>query len=223
MLGGEPIGRMFENARLENLVIHSGIKRAWKYLELFLEGRGHSLLIWGPSGAGKTRLVTTVLNEIGERWPQGSYVYWTMPRFATLRREAWEGGRQDPLEICLEADVCVVEDIGFEGTLDWTGEALYYLVDRRHRDEKVTILTTSLSPQELVETYGAWVDQKMLGQYFRCVEISGGQKFPPPRRPINWARRLGKSVLEKLSGEDTDSLSPKALESLRKLFEKMEK
>lgn len=223
MIRGCGIGTEYEEARAENLVIHKGIEGAWRLLRVFLEGRGYSMVILGPTGAGKTRLLATILNEIERRWPHGSYVYWTLPEFVYARREAIEGKGPDPIEECTEADILVLDDLGAERVTDWGNEALHLILDRRHRFGKITLVATNLTLEEIAERYGGRLLSRFTGRHHQIVEVAGENwraKEAREPHPFEWIKHLPKNILAEYAQPEPGAvpMPPDIREQLQKLF-----
>jgi hypothetical protein len=222
MITGSIMGREFEEASMENLVLHKGIAQAWALLSKTLEGEGYSLVLMGPPGTGKTRLFTTVLNEVEKKWPHGKYVYWSMPEFAEIRRKAVDNYSMDPVDPSLEADICVLDDLGMEKQTEWGLEGLYRIVDWRMRDHRITFIATNLTMAELTEIYGARLVSRFVGKHSTIVKLSGpdwrtreGQEL----RPIRWVERLN-SRHNLLLAEEKElvPMPPEVAEQLRAMF-----
>lgn len=194
MIRGARIGVEYADARVENLIIHPGIQEAWERLRVLLEGRGYSVLLVGPPGTGKTRLLATVLHELDSRWPYGRYVYWTMPELAERRRDAVAGDWLDPIEACIEAHITILDDLGAEKTTDYGREGLYRILDERRRAGRITLAATNLTVQELPRVYGDRIVSRFLGPHGTIALVSGqdwrGRQAANPT-PVAWAPGLG--------------------------------
>lgn len=107
------------------------------------------VVLTGNTGVGKTYLAAYVWQRFG---PFGLWIAPSMISQATAdyTRELVELGQMFPL--------VVIDDLGTEstGSANWHKQALYSLVDMRVKEPGVllTILTTNLTPDQIVEGYG---------------------------------------------------------------------
>ncbi len=194
MIRGSAIGAEYADATPDNLVVHSGNREAWGHLSGMLEGHGYSVLLVGPPGTGKTRMLATVLNTIERKWPFGRYVYWTMPAFVDKRRDAVGGDTLDPVEMCIEAHVVVLDDLGAEKVTDYGREGLYMVLDERRKRKLITLAATNLSLRELPQIYGDRIMSRFMGEHGTIAAVTGydwrvRQAANP--KPVAWAEQIG--------------------------------
>lgn len=185
-----------------NLVVHEGIREAWSRLSPMLSGEGYSILLVGDPGTGKTRMLATVLHGIEAKWPHGRYVYWTMPAFVDARRHAVSGDAQDPVEPCIEAHVCVLDDLGAEKVTDYGLEGFYRVVDERKKRHQITLMATNLplaarrrDERTFPSVYGDRIVSRMFGEHGTVVRVSGTDWRTQQAKqvtPIRWADQIGK-------------------------------
>jgi DNA replication protein DnaC len=131
--------------------------REWALAEKPARG----LLIWGPTGAGKTRLMATAAMERLKRWP----INWVS--VAVLMAEldqAWgDDDRKAALKIVTSATPAALDDLD---KLNPTGRVLGQLfaaIDRRDQNRVPLILTTNLPPSKLQDKLGDMIVSRLVG------------------------------------------------------------
>lgn len=109
--------------------------------------RGNVLLL-GPTGVGKTYAAVAMSRP--------THVAGRTVRFSpvgemldALRPDG--GGR---IEDYTQPDLLIMDDLGAERPTEWTGERLYLVVNRRWLEERPTIVTSNLEPDELRAALG---------------------------------------------------------------------
>lgn len=197
MIRGSAVGIEYADATPDNLTIHAGNREAWGHLSGMLEGCGYSVLLVGPPGTGKTRMLATVLNVIEDKWPLGRYLYWTMPAFADQRRDAVSGDALDPVEPCIEAHVVVLDDLGAEKITDYGREGLYRVLDERRKQGRITLTATNLLLRELPkpEYYGDRIVSRFMGEHGTIAAVTGQDwrvKQAAHPKPVAWAEQIGR-------------------------------
>lgn len=177
MLYGAKLGKRFAGG-FETITPHNGILEALDYLQRIVNGKPLSLLLWGKTGRGKTRLVAAMLNELERKWPDGRYCYWPLAELDLKRKWAIGAKAPDPLEAALEAHVVVIDDMGVEPSESaFALEAIQVLVDRRWREQKPLVCTTNLvvgGPNDQFQArYDARIMRRFMGSDARIIEVSG--------------------------------------------------
>lgn len=196
MILGAPLGRRFHGG-FEAIEVHDGIAEALEYCQKIVAGESWSLLLWGKTGRGKTRLVTALLNELDAKWPHGRYVYWPMAELALARRWAIQHGGEDPLKRAIDATMVVIDDLGVEKPSEYALEAIEVLVDRRWRDQKPLIVTTNLvvggEDDEFQRRYDPRIMRRFLAPDARIIPITGPNwsiKEVGEIQAVNWQTKL---------------------------------
>jgi DNA replication protein DnaC len=128
------------------------------------------LLLYGPTGSGKTHLACAVLNHSIETGTFGFFLSTTkMPKENTEAIERLS----DPDEVPL----LVLDDLGAEKTTERALECLYSIIDGRLWNDAPLIVTTNFRPpKELAARFGSEYGERMasrLQQACLLVPVGG--------------------------------------------------
>ena len=140
------------------------------------------LVLYGPTGCGKTHLAVSVLRErkrnsiqglIDMEWnPDSDYsseksLFVTVPDLLLEIRSSFQDGagktEQDIIEHYSTIPFLVLDDLGSEKTSEFAITTLYIIIDRRDRELLPTVITTNLNPQEIEEKLSARISSRMAG------------------------------------------------------------
>ena len=141
------VPRRFVTARPADLVGPAGdALREW-----VADPHPGNLLLLGNIGVGKSHAAVAACRA---RFASGDSLRF-LPVGELLDALDWR--RPDShhtLEQLCTVDLLVVDDLGTERSNEWTGERLYLVVNRRWLDERPTIVTTNLQPDQLADELG---------------------------------------------------------------------
>lgn len=118
-----------------------------------------NLVLYGPTGTGKTHAAVAAARL---RFDAGDEVqFWPVVELLDGLRpggdlEVWDRAVTD-------ADTLILDDLGASRATDWTDERLYALINRRWLDERPTIVTTNLAPEDLMTAVGERIASRVLG------------------------------------------------------------
>ena len=130
---------------------------AENFIATFDEANDMNLLLYGPTGLGKTFLSHAVAAELMAAGK--SVVYETafgMVRIfeeKTFNRDATDEVKM-AYDSLFSADLLIIDDLGTELTNSPTNSQLFNIVNSRMIDGKKMIISTNLSPRELSAVYG---------------------------------------------------------------------
>jgi DNA replication protein DnaC len=151
--------------------------RAWLKDDFWEDADGNEiqipqwLLLHGPYGTGKTGLASALGVEMLETHFVESVHIAAVPRLldrvrATYSRQDDDDEREaDVMEELFDVECLILDDLGAERATDWATEKLFTLINHRHDQELITVITTNLAPSEL----GAHIGERTM---WRIAEMS---------------------------------------------------
>lgn len=126
--------------------------------ELF-RAEGMGLYIWSKTrGSGKTYLASAICNSMMN-------IRHKKTRFINVSKLIDLSKEPDGIRQLIDAEVLVLDDLGQKGTgLDWVGDLLYEILEERGNRNRLTIVTSNISPRELDidDRVADRVNQKMI-------------------------------------------------------------
>ena len=110
------------------------------------------LLIYGPSGMGKTHLLNAAANQIRKNFPQLRITYISAERFlnecvSALRRHEMDKFRQKYRE---NSDVIVVDDVQYIGRGEAVQEEFFHMINSFIEKKKQVVLASDRMPKDIL-------------------------------------------------------------------------
>jgi len=151
------IPRRYQSCHFENFkVLNDDQKDALKISKKFVENypvQDVGLLFMGPCGVGKTHLAVAILQELILKKDARCIFY----DFRELIREIQSTftadstlTESDVLGPVFQSEVLVLDELGAKRTSAWVEETVFYIINSRYNNKKVTIFTTNyLDPDKL--------------------------------------------------------------------------
>lgn len=129
----------FENFRISEL--NKDAVEAVRYL-IRNDTLGNGVFLWGPSGTGKTMLVSILANELLKLGR--SVMFLNVPDFMFEMRSAIrKDGIRDILQEVKDVDVLILDDFGSERITPWVYENIFMLLNYRCNNKLSTIITSN--------------------------------------------------------------------------------
>ena len=155
-------------------------RQVQEFVDLYPAG-DKGLLLMGSVGTGKTHLAVAALQQImNETRPpvHGRFADFTSLVLEIQMTFDGSGSSRAILEPLVEADLLVLDELGAGKTTQWVMDLLYYLVNTRYLEGRITIFTTNFSdfPRNHEESLSDRVSQRIRSRLFemcRPVELRG--------------------------------------------------
>ncbi|MDU2110402.1 MAG: ATP-binding protein [Peptoniphilus rhinitidis] len=122
------------------------------YIKTFDEKNDLNLLLWGPTGQGKTFLLNCIAAELIKE--DVIVIYQTAYEILkTMEDRKFKNKDDDKYNLYFEADLLIVDDLGIEFVNSFTTSEIFNIINTRLLRGKKTLISTNLSPKELSKTY----------------------------------------------------------------------
>lgn len=137
------------------------------YAEKFGRFTCNNLLLSGGTGLGKTFLSTCIARVVAESGHSVVYdtAVDTFARFETQKFSREQEDGRDETRRYLVCDLLVLDDLGSEMTTPFVQSALYQLVNTRLTAGARTVISTSLSVEDLRQRYTPQIVSRLTGEY----------------------------------------------------------
>jgi DNA replication protein DnaC len=123
---------------------------------------GRSLWLTGGVGTGKTALAMIVSKAAIDAGR--SVAVYSCPRLLSVIRESIDsGGVLAFLDRIAAVDLLHIDDLGAEHRTEWVLEQLYTIINTRYEDERATVITSNLEPEQLAEQLGERIVSRLEG------------------------------------------------------------
>ncbi|MCX7973353.1 MAG: ATP-binding protein [Candidatus Aminicenantes bacterium] len=144
------IPKRYQNCTFKNFEVHNDShKDALRISKQFVKNypiQDVGLLFIGPCGVGKTHLAVAIIRELIEKKgvPCAFYDFRDLIRHiqSTYDPEA-DLTTSEVLEPVLMTPVVVLDELGAKRTTPWVEETIFYIINYRYNEKKLTIFTTN--------------------------------------------------------------------------------
>jgi DNA replication protein DnaC len=155
-------------------------------------GAEKGILFMGGCGVGKTHLAVAILLEIIDQEKPGKLVF---RNFQDLIQEIHASFDTDQtprkselLRPLVEADLLVLDELGSQKPTSFVQDTLYYLINSRYNEDRITIFTTNYSDQpsneESLESRIGKRLRSRLHEMTEPIAMHGDDYRRSPRRTI---------------------------------------
>jgi DNA replication protein DnaC len=137
----------FELWNPEDPTLGKALREVQEFVDLF-PNTDKGLVLMGPVGTGKTHLAVAALQQIlAEKRPGmvGRFADFTSLVLEIQMTFDGSGGSREILKPLVECDLLVLDELGAGKTSPWVMDLLYYLVNTRYLENRLTIFTTNYS------------------------------------------------------------------------------
>lgn len=158
------------------------LKSSYEFINSFKDNvdrsTGENLLLYGSTGLGKTFLCNAIAKSIID---QGyTVVYQTSYRIIEIlekvrfRSSKFDNSSNESLqyELLNDCDLLIIDDLGTELVNSFTNSEMFNIINSRILSGKSVIISTNLSPQELMDTYSNRISSRLFGG-FKMIKFFG--------------------------------------------------
>ena len=179
------LDRQLKRARFTNFDVQTRAEqnlkqKAQRIANDYIDGQVFNTILTGTPGAGKSHLAMAILAHINENSdPYKRCLYIAIQDMMRKIRASFDNSEsryteQYCIDLCQEADVLVLDDLGAEtgaiqaqrAASDFTNRVLNAVIDSRQ--DKPTIVTTNLNSEQLSKMY----DQKLLSRMYKGIKAN---------------------------------------------------
>lgn len=126
----------------------ASLRRARNYAERFedFRGDGIGLLMYGPTGTGKTRHGECIADLLVSKGM--TVMMASVPQLVSdIQRSTY--AKEDPLREAVTCDLLILDDLGAERGTEYAREQVYSVIDGRYSRAAPIVASTNLTPGEM--------------------------------------------------------------------------
>ncbi|MBL7082868.1 MAG: ATP-binding protein [Candidatus Aminicenantes bacterium] len=149
------IPRRYRDCAFKNFEIHNDShKDALKIAKKFVKNhpvQDIGLLYMGPCGVGKTHLAVATIHELIEKKSVPCYFCDFRELIRNIQSTYTPDSSQsesDVLTPIFQKDVLVLDELGAKRTTAWVEETVFYIINNRYNNKKLTIFTSNYLDSE---------------------------------------------------------------------------
>jgi DNA replication protein DnaC len=144
------IPRRYQNCSLANFEVHNDShKDALKISKQFVKNypvQEVGLLFIGPCGVGKTHLAVAIIRELIEKKNVPCSFYDFRELIRDIQSTFTPDSNLSETEVLapvFEHEVLVLDELGAKRTTAWVEETVFYIINQRYNQKKLTIFTSN--------------------------------------------------------------------------------
>jgi DNA replication protein DnaC len=126
--------------------------------------QSRSLLLYGPTGTGKTHVSLAISYTVIDRG-YGVIYGPAQTLLHKLEKEHFGRVQGNSEEAMTSCDLLVIDDLGAEFSSSFYTSCLYNLINGRMLEGRPTIISTNLNQSELMERYGEQITSRIIGTF----------------------------------------------------------
>lgn len=124
---------------------------------------GWGIFLYGEPGTGKTFLTNCIVNALIK---EHSVIYLTAVELFDIMSDCrFKGADKSSEERLLDCELLVIDDLGTEIMSAFIDSALFRIVNDRMLTKKSTIISSNLSPAEILERYRERIFSRIVSRY----------------------------------------------------------
>ncbi len=155
LLGQARIPKRYQNCTLANFEVHNDSHRdALKISRQFVKNfpaQEVGLMFIGSCGVGKTHLSVAIIRELIEKKKSPCVFYDFRELIRDIQSTYTPDSNMSESEVLspvFEAAVLVLDELGAKRTTAWVEEMVFYIINQRYNQKKLTILTSNYLDSE---------------------------------------------------------------------------
>ncbi|AZF92366.1 helicase loader [Streptococcus phage CHPC879] len=138
----------FDNYQASTREQREDLRNVRSQLKGYLDGQDYNIVLIGDTGVGKSHLAYSALKALSEHTKKMGLFINVVDLLVKIKEDF--SLEAEYIRRISEADWLVLDDLGTEKVTEWSNGILYSILNKRTK----TIITTNLSPQDIMGTYG---------------------------------------------------------------------
>lgn len=138
----------FDNYQASTREQKEDLKNVRSQLKGYLDGQDYNIVLVGDTGVGKSHLAYSALKALSDHTKKMGIFINVVDLLVKIKEDF--SLEAEYIRRISEAEWLVLDDLGTEKVTEWSSGILYSILNKRTK----TIITTNLSPQDILGTYG---------------------------------------------------------------------
>ncbi|MBF8982316.1 ATP-binding protein [Lutibacter sp. B2] len=130
------------------------------------DSENKNLLFYGTTGLGKTFMCNCIAKELLDRGK--IVIYQTAFKILEIIEHHKFNKSKDveqSYQLLFDCDLLIIDDLGTELTNSFTNSELFYILNTRLIQDKNLIISTNLSPKEVIERYSDRISSRIFDKF----------------------------------------------------------